>query len=72
MCNNNLGIEIRNLRKKRKMTQQEVADSLGVKQRSYAYYETGERKPKIKTLIRIAEFYNVSLDDLTGRNKSKE
>lgn len=48
-------------------SQQLVADSIGISQRSYAYYETGVRVTDYATLIRIADYFNVSLDYLLGR-----
>ncbi|SDO75830.1 helix-turn-helix domain-containing protein [Selenomonas ruminantium] len=46
--------------------QQQVADALGVSRATYANYECGRRSPDIKGLIRLAEFYGISLDELVG------
>ena len=35
--------------------------------RTYQYYESGEREPTLSTLIRMADFYGVSIDYLAGR-----
>lgn len=35
-------------------------------------YETGYRKPKIETLIKLADFYNVSIDYLVGRSDKQK
>lgn len=48
------------------MKQQEVADALGVSRATYANYETGRRTPDIDTLIRLADIYGITLDELTG------
>ncbi len=48
-------------------TQKQLADLLGIAPRSYQRYELGEREPNIETLIRIANLFEISLDDLVGR-----
>ena len=55
------------LRKKKQLTQGEAAKEFGVVVRAYQRYEYGEREPQLSTLIRIADFYGVSLDYLAGR-----
>lgn len=49
-------------------TQKQVAELLDIAPRSYQRYELGEREPNIETLIRIADFFKISLDELVGRN----
>lgn len=58
------------------ITQEEVANILGVSRTTYAHYETGIRKPDPNTIVRLSEIYNVSSDYLLGidehpKNKSK-
>ena len=55
------------LRKKKHLSQGAVAKELGMGSRAYQYYEYGEREPRLSTLVRIADFYGVSLDYLAGR-----
>ena len=55
------------LRKQRSLSQKEVADACGVVVRAYQRYEYGEREPQLSTLIRLADFYRVPLDELVGR-----
>lgn len=55
------------LREQRSLSQKEVADACGVVVRAYQRYEYGEREPQLSTLIRLADFYQVPLDDLVGR-----
>ena len=50
------------LRKVKKMTQQQVADALGVSRQAYANYETGSRKPDPETLKNLANLFDVSVD----------
>lgn len=55
------------LRDSRNLSQKEVAKEFGVVVRAYQRYEYGEREPQLSVLIRMADFYNVSLDYLAGR-----
>lgn len=60
---NNLKI----LRKKQNLTQQQVADAIGIGMQAYAYYEKEERDPSPDTLCKLADFFGVSVDELLGR-----
>lgn len=55
------------LREKNDLSQVEAAKEFGVVVRAYQRYEYGEREPRLSTLIRMADFYGVSLDYLAGR-----
>lgn len=55
------------LRKQKKMTQQDVANHLGCTPGVYSRYETGIREPSIETLIKLANLFDVSVDHLIGR-----
>lgn len=59
---------LKELRESKKITQKEVAKAIKVNERTYCNYETGRTEPDIKTLIRLADYYNVSMDILTGRH----
>ena len=48
--------------------QKQMAELIGIAPRSYQRYESGEREPNIETLVQIADFFKISLDDLIGRN----
>lgn len=48
------------------LTQQQVADALGIERPSYARYESGDRQPPIDTLIKLARHFNVTTDYLLG------
>lgn len=61
-------MRIRSLREKACKTQKEVADGVGVSEREYGHYETGYRLPKIETLIKLADYFNVTIDYLVGRS----
>lgn len=60
------------LRKENKKTQQEIANELGIKQNTYSKYELKETQPNIETLIKLADYFNVSIDYLVGRNWQNE
>lgn len=60
------------LRKKHKLTQTQLAEKLFMTQHCYSSYETGRTEPNIETLCKIADFYNVTLDYLVGREYNDE
>lgn len=62
---------IRNLREDADKTQQEIADFLGTSQTMYARYERGANEMPIHHLIKLAQYYNVSLDYLCGLSTVK-
>ena len=53
-------------RKAAKLTQQQVADALGIQRSAYAYYEIDKTVPKLPTLSNIAKLYNISIDQLVN------
>lgn len=55
-------------RKEYKLTQQAVADKLGITQSTYAYYETGRNEPDIEMLKRLADVFQTSIDFLVGHD----
>ena len=55
------------LRKSRKLSQQELADFLGISKSSVNMYERGEREPGLETIENIADFFNVDMDYLLGK-----
>ena len=52
------------MRNAKGLTQKQVADALGMKQYNLSDYETGRAFPDIDTLIKLADLYEISLDDL--------
>ncbi len=64
-------MRLRELRLERNMSQQRLAMELSMTQNTISRYENGEREPGIKELIRIADYFNVSLDYLLERSKQK-
>lgn len=58
------GEKIRELRKSRHMSQQQIADAIGMSQNSIAQYENDLREPSFSVLKKIAEFFNVPFSSL--------
>ncbi len=59
--------KIRELREDRDLKQREVAEYLNVSQNTYSQYENGVISLTAETLVKLAEFYKVSVDYLLGR-----
>lgn len=55
------------LRKERGLKQTEVAEQIGISWRGYQNYELGLREPKLPILIALADFYDLTLDELVCR-----
>ena len=53
---------IKDLREDHDLTQQKVADAIQITQRKYSYLETGTQPLTDEILVRLANFYNVSID----------
>ena len=58
---------IRDLREDRDLTQKQIAQMLGMSQTGYSKYETGENDIPTQILIKLADFYQTSIDYLLGR-----
>lgn len=58
----NIGKKLQELRKARRLTQQQLADKMGVTRATISNYEVGRRTPHLSELKRFAEFYGVGLD----------
>ena len=73
-----IGEKLKRLRQKKKLTQTEFANKIGISRGTYAHYEINKRQPDYQTLIKIADFFNVSTDFLLGvtdnpsRDETKE
>lgn len=62
MNNQSIGNKLKILRKSQKLTQQAVADKVGITRATISNYEINRRSPHLKDLQRLAEFYGVGLD----------
>ena len=59
--------KIKELRVSKKMTQQEVADKLGITRPAYTAYESGKREPDFSILQSLANIFDVTTDYLLAR-----
>lgn len=62
--------KLKYLRESELLSQNEVAKAIFVTQRTYSYYENEEHDIPTQTLIRLADFYNVSVDFILGRTEN--
>ena len=63
---------LRDLREDRELTQTQVAKELGMSQTGYSKYETGENDVPTAILIKLARFYNTSIDYLLGETNHRQ
>ncbi len=61
---------LKELRKRRGITQVRLSMDLNMSQNTISRYETGEREADYKTLILFADYFNVSIDYLLGRTEN--
>ena len=62
---------IRSLRVDAGLTQKQIAAQLGISQNTYSQYEIGVLNYPVDALIKLADFYGVSVDYLLGRTNEK-
>lgn len=65
---NKLGNHLKTLREQHHMNQSVLAEKLNIRRQTISAYERGVSTPDIFTLIKLADIYQISLDDLVGRN----
>ena len=63
---------IQDLRTDADLSQRELSEIFHISQRSYSHYETGSRNIPIEMLIRLANYYDTSIDYLVGRTDRKK
>ena len=66
-----LGNKIQEFRKLRKMTQEELAEKLGVTPQAVSKWETDNSYPDIDLLVEIADLFNCTVDELLGRKNNE-
>lgn len=59
---------LKHLRKQKGIKQEELAEAVGAKRSTVGNWETGSREPDISMLVRITEYFNVTLDELVIKN----
>ncbi|MBQ8503427.1 MAG: helix-turn-helix transcriptional regulator [Clostridia bacterium] len=60
-------MNLKEIRKSKGISQLKLAMDLNMSQNTISRYETGEREPGIAELIKLADYFNVSIDYLVGR-----
>jgi transcriptional regulator with XRE-family HTH domain len=68
MSNIQLADNLKYLRKRNNLKQNEVSDLLNISRQAYSNYETGIRTPDLDTLLYLCRFYDVTLNDLVITN----
>ncbi len=61
--------KIRDLREDADLTQAQIGKMLSISHRTYSHYESGSREIPLELLIKLADYYNVSLDEMVGRKR---
>ena len=69
--NINIADNLKRLRRERNLTQEELAERVGVSGQAVSKWETAAGLPDLPLLISLASFFGVSLDDLVGMNELK-
>lgn len=64
-------LNLREFRKKAKMTQGDIAKACGITQCSYSYYEIGKRNPKPDMLRKFAQIFGCTVDELIGEDDDR-
>ncbi len=64
-------MKLKELRKEKGISQLKLAMDLSMNQNSISRYETEERQADYETLIKIADYFNVSVDYLLGRTENR-
>ncbi|MBP3684688.1 MAG: helix-turn-helix transcriptional regulator [Oscillospiraceae bacterium] len=65
----NFGIKLKTLRTSQKLTQQQLADRIGVAKSVVSYYESGDRYPSYDVLVKIARIFHTTTDYLLDVSK---
>lgn len=65
-----IGNKLRELRKSINLTQEDLSEKLAISRSSLSLYETDKREPDGETLLKIADYFDISLDYLFGKNQT--
>lgn len=65
-----LSERLKNLRKSKKLTQQDVADKIGISRASYSHIENDRNEPENAIVVKLAKFFDVSTDYLLGNDET--
>ena len=64
----NFSERIIQLKLNKKLLQKDIANAIGVTARNYQRYEKGEQQPTLPIVIKLADYFDVSIDYLVGRS----
>lgn len=64
----NIGEEIKSIRISKGITQKQLSKATNISQQAISSWETNEKEPTITNCIKLADYYNISLDELVGRD----
>jgi transcriptional regulator with XRE-family HTH domain len=64
-----MGYRLRELRLSRQISQEEVARHIGITRSAYSHYEINNRQPVYDTLIKLAAYFDVTLDYIIGGSR---
>ena len=67
-----IGLRLQRIRKQNGVSQEELAKQLHVQRQTISSYERGVSTPDIYILIAMADYFEVSVDELVGRNRKKK
>lgn len=65
-------IGLKEIRKKRKLNQQKVAMDLNISREALSYYENGKREPSLSLLLKMSDYFNVSINYLISGKEFKK
>jgi len=64
-------VGLKEIRKKRKLSQLKVAMDLSISREALSYYENGKRSPDVEMLVKMSQYFGVSIDYLIFGSESK-
>lgn len=67
-----MDLRLKELREDRDLTQSKVAKILNISQRAYSHYETGNRTIPLELLVKLADYYDTSVDYILKRKKRNQ
>lgn len=65
-------MRLKELRKSRKLNQVDLGKIAGITSKQIQRYESGESEPTLSVLVRLSDYFDVSLDYLVGRSDVRE
>ena len=67
-----IGLFLKELRKEKKMTQEVLAETLNVSNKTVSRWETGHNLPDMSLLVELSEFYEVSIPEMINGERKSE